>query len=79
MRNHAALRLFLGEAPFVIPAGGTALVTVHVTKNKHALRALIRRRQPATIIVTTTAYDDTGQTAATITSAALREQHRRSS
>jgi Kelch motif len=72
-----AIHLFLGEAPFVVPAGQTGVAIVRVTKNKRALIALLRRVQRATIIVTTSAYEEAGQTATTTASAMLREQPHR--
>ncbi len=65
---------FLGEAPFVVPAGKTGAAIVRITKNERALVALLRREQRATIVVTTSAYEEAGQTAATTALAVLREQ-----
>ncbi len=74
-KNHA-MHLFLGETPFGIPAVKAAWVTVHVTRNEHALRALLSQQQHVMVIITTSAYDGGYQTATTITSTTLREQHR---
>jgi hypothetical protein len=70
------MRRFLGEGPFAIPTGETASVTVRITKNMHALRTLIGRERHVAIVVTTSAYDETGQAATTTASTMLLRQHR---
>jgi hypothetical protein len=67
-----AKRLYLGRASFTVATGGTKWVTIHVTDHMHALRAHIRRQHWATIAVTTTGHDNTGQVATTTVSATLR-------
>ncbi|MGH2852655.1 MAG: Kelch repeat-containing protein [Solirubrobacteraceae bacterium] len=71
------MRLFLGDASLAIPHGKTASETVHVTKNIRSLRRLLRRKRRATIIITTSAYEGAGQTAATTASMTLRAQRNR--
>jgi len=72
-----AIHLFLGNAPFVIQAGKTGVATVRVTQNKRALVALLHRERRATVIMTTSAYDEAGETATTTASTTLHEQPHR--
>jgi hypothetical protein len=52
-------------------------VTVRVTNNTRPLATLLRGERSATIIVTTSAYEEAGATATTLSSAPLREQRHR--
>ncbi len=70
-----ATHLFLGDAPFAVPAGKTGPVTVRVTKNTRTLAALLRSKRSATTIVTTSAYEEAGATTTTLSSVPLCEQH----
>ncbi len=69
-----AKHLLLGGASFSIPAGKTAVVTVHLTEHKRMLHSVIHRWGRAAVMLITSAHDDTGQAATTTVSGTLREQ-----
>jgi hypothetical protein len=64
--------IFLGEAPFTAPAGRTATVTVRLAGHMRTLDVLIHRSREATVALTSTAHDGTGQVVTTTTSQTLR-------
>ncbi len=72
-----ATRRFLGDAPFVIPAVKPTWVTVHVTRNGHVLRSLLRRQRHVRVEIGNGAYDGEYNVAQTTTSSTLQAHHRR--
>jgi Kelch motif len=71
-RGHAK-RLLLSKAPFAVAAGRTAWVTVRLMDHRRALHGVMHRgRHATTVVLTTTAHDDTGQAVTTTASGTLR-------